>query len=218
MRFKDRTYAGRQLAELLSTYKNHNPYIFALPRGGVPVGYEIAKKLDAPLDIVVVRKLGVPFNPELGFGAIAPGEIVITNDELISAFDISDKEIEYIKAKEKAEMDRRIKMYRGDNIMPDLTSKTAILVDDGIATGLTARAAIRFIKNYNPKIIVVAAPVCAPDSLQELKAEADDVVCIDAPFDFRAVAEWYREFPQVSDDSVVAIMKSFQIAKEIYAD
>lgn len=207
MIFENRVDAGQQLAHVLEHYKKEKLVILGLARGGLPVALEIAKAFSAPLDVVVVRKLGVPSYAELGFGAIAPG-IVVYNNDVMRAYPISQQQVDIVKVEEEAELARRIKEYRGDKKGYALKDKTAILVDDGIATGITVLAAIRYIRTFEPQKIVVAAPVCAPDILQALRAEADDLIFLTAPMNFNAVAQWYESFPQVSDDEVKMILES----------
>jgi len=206
MFFKDRKDAGEKLSRALEKYINEDLYILALPRGGVPVAYEIARRFNAPLDVIVVRKLGYSWNNELGFGAIAPG-ITVLNEEILDSYPLKAREINYIKTKEETELARRVKEFRNDKKLYDLKNKTALIVDDGIATGVTILAAIRYAKGLNPRKVIVATPVCAPDTLMTIEAEADDVICLETPFNFNAVAEWYEYFPQTSDAEVKEILK-----------
>lgn len=206
MIFQDRHEAGQKLAEQLFKYQNEKPFIIALPRGGVVIGVEVARKLKAPLDVMVVRKLGAPYQPELGIGAIAPNGVRILNMEMIRLLHITEAALEQITQKEMQELRRRLQVYRGDSPMPDLANRTVIIVDDGLATGITAKAAIHTIKGMNPKQIVLAAPVCAWDTVEVLEQEADEVVCVETPMDFMAVGAWYRQFRQVSDQEVIALL------------
>lgn len=206
MIFKDRVDAGRQLAQKLTAYKNKkNTIVVALPRGGVVLGYEVAKELNLPLDIVVPRKIGHPHNPEYAIGAITESGEGIFNE--------TEKELvdpQWLKseiAKEKKEALRRLKTYRGDNLGFEIKNKIVILVDDGIATGLTMRAAIKSIKKKNPQKIIVAVPVTARDCLAKIKKQADEVIYLDAPLFFGAVGAFYEVFGQTQDEEVVELMK-----------
>lgn len=209
MKFKNHTDAGLQLADILRKKFNtdQNIIVIALPRGGVPVAYQVARKFKAPLDLAVTRKLGAPYNPEFGFGAIAPDNIMVLNNESVNALQLSEDEIREIAEKEIQEMNRRIKKYRGTEESPDVESKTAIIVDDGAATGATAIAAIEYIKRLNPKKIVAAFPVCSKESAEEIKEIVDEFICIHQPEEFNAVGEWYENFAQVTDDQVIELME-----------
>lgn len=215
MLFKDRAEAGKKLAEKLVELDIQNTIVLALPRGGVPVGFEVAKKLKASLDVLVVRKLGSPTQPELGIGAIAPENIVIYDDEAIRNLGIPKEEIRYIEEVERKELQRRIKIYRGRELMPDLRGKTVILVDDGLATGVTARAAVKYILEHHPDKLIVAIPVCAVDSAQSIdsiiRPMKDLVICLSTPFDFSSVGLWYKNFSQVSDEEVVSLLKKSKL-------
>lgn len=214
MVFEDRTDAGRKLAEELRPYKRENPLILALPRGGVVVAYEVAAALDASLDILVARKLGAPGQPELGIGAIAPDSVIIVDEFLVRYLGISSEELERLAQAETKEMERRLKHYRGDRPYPDLEGRTVILIDDGLATGVTARAAIRAIRKQNPKRLVLAIPVCAPETASKIRPEVDDLVCLQAPLDFRAVGFWYHDFDQTSDDEVIELLRRANTPKQ----
>jgi putative phosphoribosyl transferase len=208
--FRDRHDAGRQLVEHLMRYKDENPVVLALPRGGVAVGYEIARALGAPLDVIVARKIGAPFQPEFGIGAIAPGGVRVIDERSVRALGISPDELEEITARESEEMTRRIQEYRGldaSGSMPDVRDRTVILVDDGLATGVTARAAIMAIKQERPRRLVLAMPVCAPQTAEALRAEVNEVVCLALPEDFRAVGLWYENFEQLTDEQVIELLR-----------
>lgn len=206
-KYVDRTEAGKILAAHLKQYRNQKDIIvLALPRGGVPVGYEIAKSLPAPLDIFIVRKLGVPWHEELAMGAIASGNTILFNEEIVRQLNISKPEIEKVIKSEEMELNRREHEYRGNRPLPSLKDKTVILVDDGIATGATMKAAIMGIRKQNPKKIVVAAPVAALDTYQEIRTMADEVICPLIPSEFFAVAAWYENFPQTTDEEVFELM------------
>lgn len=204
--FSDRLEAGRLLAAELAQRRNVNQgVVLALPRGGVPVGAAIAERLHLPLDVIVVRKLGVPWQPELAMGAIA-GQTRILNYGLIEELGISAPEVESIIATEHAEMTRREKRFRGGEAAPDLHSRTAILVDDGLATGSTMLAAIRHARTLHPARILVGVPVGSKQACDLVRGEADELVCLAAPEMFGAVGQWYRDFEQVSDDEVAQLL------------
>jgi predicted phosphoribosyltransferase len=205
-RFEDRTEAGRDLAQRLMHLRDEHPIVLAVPRGGVPVAYEVARALGAPLDVFLVRKLGVPGQRELGMGAIAPGGVVILNVEVIRALGITQLQIERVAAEERAELERRMRAFRGDRPMPDVRGRTVILVDDGLATGVSARAAIRALREMGPKRIVLAVPVCAPETAEALRPDVDELVCVQSPRDFLAVGYWYKHFDQTSDREVVDLL------------
>lgn len=206
MLYKDRHDAGRQLAKKLLKYKDENPLILALPRGGVVVGYEIAKMLNAPLDVIVARKIGAPSQPELGIGAIAPNGIRILNGELIRTLGISESQIKEIIEKETMEMNRRTELYRGKLSPPDLFEKTVIIVDDGIATGISDKAAVLSLPQLEPQKIVLAVPVCPPDAVNKF-GEVDEFICLAQPPDFYAVGAHYENFEQVSDEEVINLLQ-----------
>jgi putative phosphoribosyl transferase len=206
MLFLDRRDAGARLARALETYRQDHPVIIGLPRGGVPVADEIARTLDAPLDIIVARKIGAPFQPEYALGAIAPGARVLRDDE-IRALGIPAEEIERTIAIETREMARREQVYRAGRPPLAVEGKTVIVVDDGLATGATARAALASIRARKPGRLVFAAPVGAPDSVRALRSFADDVVCLYTPEDFRAVGLHYRNFEPTSDAEVLACLE-----------
>lgn len=207
MIFRDRIDAGQKLAQKLEVYKKENPVVLALPRGGVPIGFEIAKKLNAPLDVLVARKLGAPLNPEFGIGAIAEGSTEVLDQEIIDYLGLTKEEISQVEKVEQKELARRVKKYRGKSSLPKVTGKTVILVDDGLATGVTAKAAIKAILKRNPKKLIVAIPVCAADATDSLRSLVrpfvDEVVCLATPLDFAAVGLWYQNFGQVSDEEVI---------------
>lgn len=210
MTFSDRAEAGRQLANPLLRFKGQKPLVLALPRGGVPVGYEIALALDAPLDVILVRKLGAPGQPELAIGAIALGTQpeMVTDRDLIAALSISQRELATIEAQEMRELRRRRHIYRADRPPPDLRGRTAIVVDDGIATGATMRAALRAVRSGQPAHLVLAVPVAPSETLDVLIPETDEVVCISRPRLFLAVGQFYRNFPQLDDREVLALLES----------
>jgi putative phosphoribosyl transferase len=202
-RFRDRTDAGQRLGEALDAYANRpDVLVLALPRGGVPVAAEVAKKLNAPLDILVVRKLGVPFHSELGMGAIATGGVRIVNKEVVDALGIAADAIETVAREEQRELERREKAYRGDVPAPKLEGKTVILVDDGIATGSTMLAAIAAARQLKAAHIVVAVPTGAASTCEKMRQMADNVVALLVPEEFYAVGQWYENFAQTTDDEV----------------
>lgn len=202
MIFEDRQEAGKRLARELDRYKTENPIVFALPRGGVPIGFQIAKELFAPLDIIVVRKLGAPGREEFGIGAIAEGGVLILDHRTIQLLDISDQELDKIISREQKELERRVKIYRHGRPITKLNDRAVILVDDGLATGVTGRAAIQAVRNLNPKKLIFALPVCAMDTVEEMRSSVDELVCIATPIDLVSVGNWYQNFAQVTDDQV----------------
>jgi putative phosphoribosyl transferase len=199
----DRTVAGRALAAALADrYADTSPLVLALPRGGVPVAAEIARRLDAELDIMLVRKLGAPGQRELAAGAIASGGIRVLNRSVVEALNISDTALEEVAARELEELERRERIYRGARPRPSIEGRCVILVDDGVATGATMRAAIAALRRQAPSRVVVAVPVAPRETVRVLEAEADEVVCLATPAPFLAIGQWYRNFNQVSDDEV----------------
>jgi putative phosphoribosyl transferase len=212
--FEDRGDAGRQLAERLTPYAEEHPMVFALPRGGVPVGKEVSRSLGAPLEVIVSRKLGAPGQPEFGIGAVAPGGVRVLNERAVRALGIEEGYLEMISARELAEAERRLKLFRGDRPYPDLEGRTAILVDDGLATGVTARAALLALRRMNPRRLVLAVPVCAVQTAELLRPETDDLICLLAPANLEAVGLWYRNFEQTSDEEVVRLLEEAQRPKE----
>jgi putative phosphoribosyl transferase len=203
MLFTDRVEAGRFLASKLREYTDHpEVLVLALPRGGVPVAFEVARALRAPLDVFLVRKLGVPGHPELAMGAIASGGVRVLNEDVVGALGISRDVIEAVAAVEEQELERRERIYRGGRPPPDVRGRTVILVDDGLATGSTMRAAVAALRQHGPDRIVVAVPVGAPDTCEEFRSEADDVVCARTPEPFYAVGLWYGDFSQTTDEEV----------------
>lgn len=210
MVFANRTEAGRQLAGKLQHYRDKKPYVVALPRGGVLVGYEIAQALHAPLDIIVARKLGAPGHPEMAFGAVAPNGVRVLDRDVIRLMDVSDDEVNQITGRELIEVDRRLHRYRRDMPMPDISGKTVIVVSDGLATGLTALAAIRAIRKLQPGQVVLAVPVAPPEALDLLGAETDDTVCLDIREDFASISESYRQFGDIQDEEVILLLDKAQ--------
>ncbi len=203
MPFDDRRDAGRELARQLGAYAGRaDVIVLGLPRGGVPVAAEVARALRAPLDVLVVRKLGVPGHEELAMGALASGGARVLNASIVRDLGLDDDAIERVEREERAELARRERLFRGERPTPDLRGKTVVLVDDGIATGATMRSAVAALRNGPPARVVVATPVAAPEAAEALRREADEVVCLGTPDDFLAVGRWYRDFPQTSDAEV----------------
>jgi predicted phosphoribosyltransferase len=205
--FADRREAGRELGRLLTrAAQPGEAIVLALPRGGVPVAYEIARALESPLDVFLVRKLGTPGHPELAMGAIASGGIRVLNEEVVQALNIPQQQIEAVAAHEQRELERRDAAYRKGRSLPELTNRTVILVDDGLATGSTMKAAVQAVKQQAPKRVVVAVPVGALDTCRVLGDMADEVICARTPQPFSAVGQWYRDFSQTSDDEVMSLL------------
>ena len=217
MRFKDRIDAGQKLARKLLEYKQNRPLILALPRGGVPIGYEVAKALDASLDILVVRKIGMPSNPEFGVGAIAPSGILILDAETLRSTGLKREDLDYTVEQERQELERRATRYKSGNWSKGMPIDTIIVVDDGLATGVTARVALESAKMiYKPKELIFASPICARDSLELLKRYADKIVCVLEPENLIAIGEWYEDFPQTSDEEVLYYLnKAYEQKKGI---
>lgn len=207
--FINRSEAGRLLGDALKAYANRSEVIIlALPRGGVPVGFEVAKALSAPLDLMLVRKLGVPGHRELAMGAIATGGARILNQDVIAMYNISAETIDQVAASEQSELQRRSQAYRDELPEPDLNNRCVILVDDGIATGATMRAAVAALRQAGPSEIVVAVPVGAPTTLNLLRNEADKVICLAVPDMLFSIGQWYSDFTQVSDEEVRDLLAS----------
>jgi predicted phosphoribosyltransferase len=207
--FADRRDAGRQLATKLAAYRGTPGLIvLALPRGGVPVGFEIARSLDAPLDVFLVRKLGLPGNDELAMGAIATGGTRVMNDELVRMLRIPASWIDAVALREQRELARRNAMYRGSRPPPDIEGRTVILVDDGIATGSSMMAAVQAVRAQRPERVVVAAPIAAHESRGLMLPLVDDFVCVIAPFTLDGVGRWYKDFRQTTDEEVRKLLES----------
>lgn len=205
--FRDRADAGRRLAEALSAYADRpDVLVLGLPRGGVPVAAEVARALRAPLDVFVVRKLGVPDNPELAMGAIATGGVRIVNTPVVRALHIPDSVLDAVAAREEAELRRRERAYRGHEGAPEVAGKTILLVDDGIATGSTIRAAIQALRRQGPARLVVAAPTAALDTCAQLRPQVDELVTLLTPADFVAVGQCYQNFGQTTDAEVTGLL------------
>ena len=212
MSFKDRSDAGRRLAAAVMGYKDQQPVVLALPRGGVPVAAEVAAALNAPLDLILVRKIGVPFQPELAMGAVVDGgaPLVVRNEDVISLAGIEEADFNAVRDRELAEIERRRERYLGGRERVEVAGRTAIVVDDGIATGATTRAALRATRLRNPKKLVLAVSVAPTDSLAVMRQEADDVVCLEDYTSFGAIGFYYSDFWQVSDEKVIEILARFR--------
>lgn len=206
MLFTDRTDAGRRLADALRHMKEDDPVVLGLPRGGVPVAFQVARALGAPLDVIVVRKLGVPYHRELGFGAIGEGGVRVISDDIVRRGRVSQRDVATVEHSEEAELARQARRFRGDRPRLALEGRTAIVVDDGIATGATAAAACEVVRAQGAARVVLAVPVAPPDAVDWLRTKADDVVCLSTPLGFSAVGEWYRDFSQTPDEEVVSLL------------
>jgi putative phosphoribosyl transferase len=206
--FKDRRDAGKKLAQKLSAYSGHpNGLILALPRGGVPVAYEVAQALNVPLDIFIVRKLGVPGREELAFGAIASGGVHVLNGDVVRMLSIPDEVIHFVAKREFQELQRREQLYRGDRPAPDVRNRTVILIDDGLATGASMRAAVAGLRAQHPSRIVIAVPTAAPETCEAFQSEVDEIVCAVTPELFYGVGRWYEDFSQVTDEEVRTLLQ-----------
>ncbi len=206
--FADRREAGRLLAERLQGYRGRDVVVLALPRGGVPVGYEVARALGAPLDVIVARKLGAPYQPEFGIGAIAEGGGRYVDPVSLRYAGGDDAYLEQVTAREERELARRVERYRGDRPRPDVVGRVVILVDDGVATGGTVRAAIRSLRAQGPDHLVLAVPVGPASTLEILRGEVDELVAVAEPSAFMAISQWYDRFPQTEDEEVIALLEA----------
>jgi putative phosphoribosyl transferase len=210
MHFRDRADAGRQLGEALKPRYGDRPdvLILALPRGGVPVAYEVSRILNAPLDIFVVRKLGVPGHEELAMGAIATGGAIVFNDEVVNSLGIPRSAIDKVIVRERRELERRERDYRGDRPPPEVKDRTVILVDDGLATGASMHAAVQAVRALGPAAIVIAVPAAGKSTCARLRPYVNDIVCVIMPEPFYAVSAWYDDFSQTTDEEVASMMVS----------
>ena len=204
--FRDRTEAGQLLAARLSRYANQQVLVLALPRGGVPVAYEIAQALHADLDLCLVRKLGVPGQPELAMGAIASGGFRVMNAEIVESLHISEQQVLQVATLEQAELERRQRLYRGDRPALAVRDRTVILVDDGIATGATLRAALAMLKSQRPRAIVIAAPIASPHSFRAFQSLVDEIICLATPELLHSIGQYYKDFSQTSDQQVCQLL------------
>ena len=219
MIYRDRSAAGKQLAARLAKYANREDVlVLALPRGGVPVGFEVAKALCAPLDVFLVRKLGVPGYEELAMGAISTGGVRVLNEDTVDYLGIPVNVIDAVAANELRELERRERAYRDGRRAPDARGRTIILVDDGLATGSTMRAAAAALRRQNPARIVVAVPVSAPQTCDEYRMGVDEIVCASTPEPFRGVGQWYRDFSQTTDDEVRELLAKAQASYAVKAE
>ncbi|CAL9356296.1 phosphoribosyltransferase family protein [Streptomyces sp. Tu 3180] len=214
MRFRDRRQAGRELAGRLRTRQDEgalpDPVVLALPRGGVAVAQEVARALDAPLDVLVVRKVGAPHHEEFGVGAMAGDGVPLFDADALRRLGLDEADLAPVVERERGELRRRERLYRADRPAPDLRGRTVIVVDDGLATGSTARAALRSLRRQEPARVVLAVPVCAPEGARLMRAEADEVVCLHEPAAFMAVGQWYDDFGQLTDEDVLAALHQRQ--------
>jgi putative phosphoribosyl transferase len=213
--FANRSEAGRVLAQRLLGFKSERPLVLALPRGGVPVGFEVARMLEAPLDLVLARKMGAPFQSELAIGAVVNGTRaeMILNEEMVREFQIPESYVAEERARQLAEIERRRKLYLGSRARAPVEGRTAIVLDDGIATGATMEAALRATRRANPKRLVLAVPVAPPDTIERLRPRADEVVCLATPRLFGAIGAFYEDFRQVSDEGVVDLLRRATLAQ-----
>ena len=214
-RFANRQEAGKMLAKALSGYSSNNLLILALPRGGVPVAYEVAMTLLAPMDLWLVRKLGVPGHEELAFGALAVGDICVLNEEIVNQLNISQVVVDTVIARERQELERRNSLYRKGNPPPFVERKTVIIIDDGLATGATMRAAVSSLRQARAGRIIVAVPVGAAPTCRKIEKEADELICLHTPEPFYGVGRWYVDFSQTTDEEVLAILKNTAVSPEL---
>ena len=206
MPFRDRSDAGRRLAEALQSYRAQRPIVFALPRGGVPVAAEVCAALDAPLDLIIARKIGVPIQPELAMGAVAEGGEPVRNEDVIALVGVTDAEFAAVCERERREIGRRRRRYLGNRPAVEVAGRPAIVIDDGIATGATMRAALLAVRARKPQKVVLAVPVAPTSTLDALRADADEIVCLEDHEPFGAIGMFYRDFTQVTDDEVVRLL------------
>jgi predicted phosphoribosyltransferase len=215
MPFRDRSDAGRRLSEALAHYKDQRPIVLALPRGGVPVAAEVADALKAPLDLILVRKIGVPYQPELAMGAVVdgPNPLIVRNEDVIRMSGVSEEEFTQVRDRELVEIGRRRTRYLGDRSHPQLEGHVVIVIDDGVATGATTRAALRAVRNQKPKRLILAVPVASTGTLRELGGEADEIVCLEDYEPFMAIGGYYADFRQISDEEVTESLARFPVGE-----
>jgi len=207
-RYRDRRHAGLELARYLADVKGQDVVVLALPRGGVPVAFEVARALDAPLDVFVVRKLGLPGHPEFAMGAIASGGVRVLNDEVVRLYRIPEQAVEAIARDERHELERRERAFRSQRPPLDVGGRTVVLIDDGLATGSTMKAAVEAVRSLRPARIIVAVPVGSPDTCREFAGIADEIVCARRPEHFAAVGQWYDDFRQTTDEEVRELLQT----------
>lgn len=207
-RFADRVDAGRRLAEVLGDYQGRGDLVvYGLPRGGVPVAAEVARALDAPLDVLIVRKLGVPGQPELAMGAVASGGVRVLNEEVLRQINVTEEQVDRITEEQRREVREREERFRGDAEVPEVEGKTALVIDDGIATGSTMRASIEALRELGPERIVVAVPIASHSACNDMEKLADEIVCLETPNPFHAVGAWYDNFDQTTDSEVRRLLQ-----------
>jgi putative phosphoribosyl transferase len=206
VRFRDRSDAGRRLAERLEEFRGQDLVVLGLPRGGVPVAAEVARALAVPLDVIVVRKVGVPFRPELAMGAVGEGGVLVVDDRVVELSGVTPDDLAEAVRRERLELDTRVARFRGDRPPVPLAGRSAVLVDDGIATGSTARAACAVARALGATRIVLATPVCPPESAQRLAADVDELICLEAPRHFAAVGQFYADFRETGDEEVLELL------------
>ena len=213
MPFNNRSEAGVRLAQMLTTYKDQQSVVLALPRGGVPVAAEVARALNAPLDLILVRKIGVPYQPELAMGAVVDGDqpIIVRNEDVIRLSGVSEADFQSVCDQELAEIERRRQHYLGSRKRAEVADHIAIIIDDVIATGATIRAALRATRMRNPKALVLAVPVAPTQTLEELRREADDIVCVEHYWRFPAIGLYYSDFRQTTDEEVIEMLGRFPV-------
>ncbi|MGH3443565.1 MAG: phosphoribosyltransferase [Nitriliruptorales bacterium] len=207
MQFRDRADAGKRLSEALDRFEGHDAVVLGLPRGGVPVAFEVAERLGLPLDVVVVRKIGAPSNPEFGVGAVGEEGVVLLNRPTLGRLGLQEEDLRSSVEDEQAELERRLERYRRGRPAAEVKGRTALLVDDGVATGGSAKAAIEVLRERGAGKVVLAVPVGPPETIAELEQFADEVVCLEQPASFMAVGTWYRDFGQTRDEEVVALLE-----------
>ena len=216
MPFRNRADAGRKLAKALARYKNRLPVVLALPRGGVPIAAEVCAALSAPVDLILVRKIGVPFQPELAMGAVVDGSafVVVRNEDVIQYANIDEATFNAIRDTELSEIEQRRQRYLGTRDRVEIAGRTAIVIDDGVATGATMRVALRAVRARKPQRLVLAVPVAPASTVAELRSEADDVICLEDHDFFVAISDYYADFRQVSDQDVIDILKRFSVQRQ----
>jgi len=216
MPFRNRADAGRKLAKALASYKKRQPVVLALPRGGVPIAAEVCAALSAPVDLILVRKIGVPFQPELAMGAVVDGSafVVVRNEDVVQHANIDEATFNAIRDTELSEIDQQRQRYLGTRDRVEIAGRTAIVIDDGVATGATMRVALRAVRARKPQRLVLAVPVAPASTVASLRSEADDVICLEDHDFFVAISDYYADFRQVSDQDVIDILKRFSVQRQ----